>query len=710
MVATNCTPIGFRAYPLDGAMLYFEPRTGTHVRVQNGATRSLVRVAPRAVMFGITNACNLRCDFCSRDRARASGWTVDTAATLLEDLARAGVLEVAFGGGEPLAFQGFEALVQRLSRTTSLALHLTTNGVLLTSTRLAGLSGMLGQVRLSIYDETPFRPAAQLLSTSGQRWGANVLVDEPRLATLPALLEELCALGAHDVALLSYVGSDATRRLTSEGDRALAAIVAASPLPCRLSVCFGHRLALPRLLVGDAAPDDCGAGSDFVSITSDRRLASCSFQDESLPIRSADDVLRHWREARTFLSAASTRDGCARTKRGSTRSLPPEGMQIWQAFSGNNSGECMLVAKFERAADAEAMLAELVPGYRPGQPYGESWQALFRDEGVDGPGVSEGYAPDALVAVGRSLLAWTSWALDDDFSELRTLAWKRGAEVLPGGIHTHDTTWVLAALRAHDPRDAALLRERAVRDGMIGLVHGVSVLLAQPLGALRPHAPGLDTMLVAHAAQLRLLAQGRPLAVELYAEPFDEPALIAAAQRLGAPLPVVPRLGLQFWPQGGDEQARRFASGIREGKVSQAGSFVLVEGLTRRKRLAVLGQRRGAHASALAGEVVLVGASLRPVQPPARRGKKAPAAPSLDPDAIAETLIARLGPGVVTAVERSASGWGGGAHVAFATAEPARVLAAIAAYAHESALLLSIGAHDGQKLERAIRRLLADLG
>ena len=82
-------------------------------------------------MFGITNRCNLTCDFCSRDTSRQSAWTVDSAALVLQGLAAAGTLEVAFGGGEPFAFRGFPELLSELHRTTRLAMHVTTNGTLL---------------------------------------------------------------------------------------------------------------------------------------------------------------------------------------------------------------------------------------------------------------------------------------------------------------------------------------------------------------------------------------------------------------------------------------------------------------------------------------------------------------------------------------------------------------------------------------------------
>src|SRR5262245_53776984 len=62
----------FRYHPLDGAALHFQPATGVHLRVETPATRPLRRHAPRVAMFGITNACNRACEFCSRDVTRPS--------------------------------------------------------------------------------------------------------------------------------------------------------------------------------------------------------------------------------------------------------------------------------------------------------------------------------------------------------------------------------------------------------------------------------------------------------------------------------------------------------------------------------------------------------------------------------------------------------------------------------------------------------------
>jgi hypothetical protein len=176
---------GWRAHALDGALLWFQPSTGFNVRWDAPATRAFRRTAPRVVMFGITNRCNLSCHFCSRDLHAGSVWDVDRAYAMLAGLSRAGVLEVAFGGGEPLTFRGFDELVVRLAADTPLALNVTTNGTLLTSARLAQLAPALGELRLSIYDDNPWLERVELLAESGVVFGVNVLISPARLTALP---------------------------------------------------------------------------------------------------------------------------------------------------------------------------------------------------------------------------------------------------------------------------------------------------------------------------------------------------------------------------------------------------------------------------------------------------------------------------------------------------------------------------------------------
>lgn len=429
----------WRVHPLDGAVLWFDPRTGTRVRWEGPETRAFRRRAPRVVLFGVTNRCNLRCHFCSRDAGAASDWTEEDAFEILADLSEAGVLEVAFGGGEPLLFPGFESLLARLRAETPLAVHFTTNGVLLDPDRARRLTKLVGEIRLSIYADNPWEIRARELAAIGARFGANVIVTPALLRTLPDLLERLAGLACRDVAILGYVGPDPAMQLSTAQRAELAQVLEQSPISTRISVCFGDNLhPLPRLSGGD-----CGAGTDFVVLTSDRRLSSCSFSRTSIPVESARDVLDVWRARSTALTSPVPLYGCTRTGDGEEDAA--WGVRIWRSFSANNSGECVLVGRFEKVEDAERYVTDLLPGFDPGERFSEAWKELLASEGVR---PSEGeHAPDSIAFAGRSVLLHTEFAVDDDYPSLRELLWKRGGRAVYSGIHEHEPVALLTGIR-----------------------------------------------------------------------------------------------------------------------------------------------------------------------------------------------------------------------------------------------------------------------
>ena len=233
---------------------------------------------------------------------------------MLRDLAEAGVLEVAFGGGEPFAFPGMTELVCRLYEQTPLAVNLTTNGLLLTTEILRQIAGKVGQLRLSLYEDNDWPATVARLVEQRMRFGINYLVTPARLPQLEVTVLDLVARGCRDVLLLSYNGHDHALHLQPAQARDLAQRVRELSRALRgrcdlkLDVCWGERMeSVPRLF----DPADCGAGVEFVALTSDRTLRPCSFHHLAFPIESAQDVLRHWRNRRTMLTAA--RDpGCAR--------------------------------------------------------------------------------------------------------------------------------------------------------------------------------------------------------------------------------------------------------------------------------------------------------------------------------------------------------------------------------------------------------------
>src|SRR5262245_6860104 len=660
-------------------------------------------------MFGITNRCNLTCDFCSRDTSRESAWTVESAALVLQGLAAAGTLEVAFGGGEPFAFRGFRELLSELHRTTPLAMHVTTNGTLLDARSFAPYRGLLGQVRVSIYDDPRWLVAARALSDAGQLWGANVLVDERRLATLPALLARLAAVGSHDVSLLAYVGGDPRRQLGDEGRARLARLSTDAPVPCRVSVCFGDRLPVPRLFDGSDGTGDCGAGLDFVSLTPDRRVQACSFQDESLPAESATQILDFWRARHALLTQPASRIGCTRRlpMRASSLRRGPA-VALWRAFSGNNSGECILIGKFESSAEAQRYLAELRLGWDPeGVEYSAEWRELFKRENVSvahprDDGEPTGRSPSTLVAIGRSVLA-VSYDAEDAFPELRALTWKRAGYVVAGGIHEHDSPTLLACIRCRDADDARRVQAGEAEFGGTLHVHGDLVFASAPTAT---RGTG-DDVLNDLAHRLDKLADGRSLGAELVLGAWDEGAFLEAKKRLGVDLPAVPRLLAVFYAGSeGDAaaDAKRFAGALPEADARVFGRAVLVEGLVRRKRAAVLALRQGAAVVALDGRNVQVSGGFWFMPPAPTRGKKA-VKRLVDAEALARVVSDRIGAAVQVQAERD---WQGGVHMNAVTDQPQRVLAVMRAEAEALGAEVNLWVADVDQMGWVMRRLVDD--
>lgn len=184
-----------RVHALDGAVLLFQPSTGTSIRIQTEATASVRRRAPRVVLFSLSHACNLACGFCSRDAELGARWSEDDAFATLEALWRAGTLEVSFGGGEPLVYAGFIGLLERLHAKTTLALHFTTNGTRVTPALAARLAPLVGEVRLSVYEGQAWESALRTLTSAGVRVGVNGMATPEALGRLPALMDRAATAG-----------------------------------------------------------------------------------------------------------------------------------------------------------------------------------------------------------------------------------------------------------------------------------------------------------------------------------------------------------------------------------------------------------------------------------------------------------------------------------------------------------------------------------
>ncbi len=304
-----------RRFSMDRALLLFDRDSGLNALCEGTETAHLRLMAPRVVQFGITNRCNLACTFCSRDLTADSAWTVDSAFNFLAELANWGVLEVAFGGGEPWLFPNFADLINRLYDQTPLAINFTTNGLALSAARLSQIRGKYGQIRLSLYDNNDWRQKVAMLVQAEARFGVNYLVTPMRLAQLEKTVFELTSLGCRDILLLSYNGADHTMHLSTNENAdlrrrvAVLAKILQNQCQLKLDVCWGERMAgIDRLF----EKNDCGAGREFIVLTSEKQLQPCSFHQLKIPVVDAKQVMDLWHNNQEHLDQASVLPGCAR--------------------------------------------------------------------------------------------------------------------------------------------------------------------------------------------------------------------------------------------------------------------------------------------------------------------------------------------------------------------------------------------------------------
>jgi MoaA/NifB/PqqE/SkfB family radical SAM enzyme len=305
----------WRTLELDGQALFFDRLTGTNVLLENEQTKSLRRKAPRMLQVALTNACNKACSFCYRPLDAGSHFTFDDLVELAKFCDGWGVLELAFGGGEPTLFPRFGELLRTLWSQTGLCANFTTNGLRLKqSGLLREIRGAYGQVQLSVYDEDDTLALVDHLVEERARFGLNYLVTPARVRSLEADVFTFLDRGARDVLFLSYKGTDASLHLSDDEcrrfDDSLLALheKLGAQIALKVDVCWAGRLRkAPQLL----NQDDCEANVDFLSISSDRKVLSCSFANGGIPFAS-------WPELRSIYAGlqgqrvAASSPGCAR--------------------------------------------------------------------------------------------------------------------------------------------------------------------------------------------------------------------------------------------------------------------------------------------------------------------------------------------------------------------------------------------------------------
>ncbi len=304
----------WRALELDGHALLFDRVTGTNVLVTNEKTAHLKRVAPRMLHVALTNACDKACSFCYRPLEAKSRWSYDDLLELARFCDAWGVLEIAFGGGEPTLFPRFADLLRAIWTETGLCSSFTTNGLRLTPEFLRAIRGVYGQLQVSVYDEDDTLAIIELLVKERMRFGLNYLVTPRRVRSIEADVYAFMSHGVRDMLFLSYKGEDMSLHLSEHETRMFDESLAklhedlGTRMALKVDVCWAGRLVRTPQLLNES---DCQANVDFLSLTSDKRVLSCSFASGGVPFEQVSEIRGIYETLKTKRIAAQS-TGCAR--------------------------------------------------------------------------------------------------------------------------------------------------------------------------------------------------------------------------------------------------------------------------------------------------------------------------------------------------------------------------------------------------------------
>lgn len=459
--------MSFIEHRLDGALVRFDRDTSTNVLRRGPSTADHRRVAPRTLQIGLLTPCNLRCSFCYRDQDAPSRLTAPFLLDLLQQAARWGVLEVAFGGGEPLLFRDFVPLLKQLHATTTLGLGFTTNGMLLTDDIAHALRDVVTELRVSAYPDNAYR--ATLRRLKGFRVGINWLVTPANVGLVEPVVHDALLAGAKNVLLLGYKGPDAALHLQAEHFAVLRrALARLRGFPLRLDICWRPHLRDVDVLFERS---DCGASDEFLVITPDRAVQACSFADRRTPFDTFADLARIYAELRAQRPAANV-SGCTRPlfvmQEAAAVAPPParEAAWVWQAAASNNSGDWTIVARFCDEATAAQAAREIgalgrahdaflaseegkvwlqqnyydstvptPPLLELAQRHGIDWETVRPDEGLNWEAAGEGAPVLTAGAVGNAMVVFHPYCmfLPDNFFQMYCK--KLGATAFTVGSH-----------------------------------------------------------------------------------------------------------------------------------------------------------------------------------------------------------------------------------------------------------------------------------
>jgi MoaA/NifB/PqqE/SkfB family radical SAM enzyme len=193
---------------------FFERETGMHLLFdEKKFGDDEICNSPRTFSIALTNTCDLKCYFCYAPKSRHA-LDYDYLTSVICEADRLGVLELTFGGGEPLLYPYLVELVSWTHSNTKMAINFTTHGHHLSKPLVDSIKGKVSKIRISIdgleprYSNIRKKTLQSLEDTiitnvKGKlRFGINTVFDKDYIDELPTIIEYAKNLGAEDILLI----------------------------------------------------------------------------------------------------------------------------------------------------------------------------------------------------------------------------------------------------------------------------------------------------------------------------------------------------------------------------------------------------------------------------------------------------------------------------------------------------------------------------
>ena len=228
----------FSVKPLELAKFLQDPTTRRGVSsvlkgiATHGVTKPQLLNSPFLVVWNLTNMCNLRCKHCYQKAGHAlkDELSLEEKLRLVDEIASAGVVAIAFSGGEPLMHPDFFSTARR-AHDRGLYISVATNGVLLTPETLNRLKDIgVGYIEVSLDSARPevhdefrgvpgsWKRALEGISNSSKAGVFTVMattVTRLNYEDVPALIDLSKKLGVNRFTHFNFIPTGRAKEITS---------------------------------------------------------------------------------------------------------------------------------------------------------------------------------------------------------------------------------------------------------------------------------------------------------------------------------------------------------------------------------------------------------------------------------------------------------------------------------------------------------------